>query len=215
MNLRFLPYFFCFLPYAASAAMPYRSEQIKNYPEQMAGENDSESFARERRFYIGGNYNFSMWQNGADDMVSITGNNNTSFEGVIGVRLYDTFRLEANYYNLKADWDAFSISGNTAFVNAIFDARIDSMYRIFHKQVFVPYVGFGAGLSWNSVEGAAIEDKISPAVSALVGIGIEMGSRFTLDLGYRYLYMFSPKFDVIENFSPSANQFRIGARINF
>lgn len=215
MNFKFVPYLFCFLPFTANAAMPYISEQVNSYSEQQNDKNDSQAFARERRFYVGGGYNFSMWQSGADDTVSISGKNTSSFEGMVGVRFTDTFRLEANYYNLKADWDAFSISGNTFFVNALFDARIDSMYRFFRKQVFVPYVGFGAGLSWNSIDGANVENKITQGVSALAGIGIEMGDIFTLDLGYRYFYMFSPKFDVIENFSPIAHQFRIGARINF
>jgi len=215
MNLKFLPYLLCILPVAANATIPYRSELIRDLSDEGSA-NDSESFARERRFYIGGGYNFSMWQNGADELVSVVGKNTSSFEGSIGVRVYDTFRLEANYYKLKADWDAFSISGNTLFVNAIFDARIDSAYRLFHKQVLVPYVGFGAGMSSNSVNNnVTMENKVSPVLSALVGVGIEMGDRFTLDLGYRYLFMSSPKFSVIENFTPSANQLRIGARVNF
>ena len=215
MNFKILPVLFCLLPVTANAVMPYRSEQVKGYPEIKSGASDSQSFARERRFYGGIGYNFSMWQDAADDIVSIQGDSSSSFEGVLGVRLYDTFRLEANYYNMRGNWDAFSISGSTAFVNAIFDARIDSLYRVFRKQVFVPYVGFGAGVSWTSVEGATIENKITPAAAALVGVGIEMGSRFTLDLGYRYFFMFSPNFDVISDFNPTANQLRLGARINF
>ena len=79
----------------------------------------------------------------------------------------------------------------------------------------MPYVGLGAGLSGNEADGAKIDDKISPAMAVMAGLGIEMGEYFTVDAGYRYMYMFSPKFDVIEGLNPTAHQFRIGARINF
>ncbi|HNY25716.1 MAG TPA: outer membrane beta-barrel protein [Alphaproteobacteria bacterium] len=215
MKLRLLPILICLLPFATNAAIPYRSEKVGNTPDKTLG-GDSEYLARQYRVYVGGSYNLSMWQNGADDTVSVTGKNTSSFEGVIGLHIYDTFRLEANYYKMKADWNAFKMSGDTVFVNAIFDARIDNLYRVFHSQVLVPYVGFGAGMSWNTVDdNVTIENKISPAMAALAGIGIEMGDRFALDFGYRYFYLFSPNFNLIKNFDPTAHQFRIGMRVNF
>lgn len=197
---------------AANAAIPYRVAQ--NGP--INGEVDySESFAQQHRFYVGAGYNLSFWQDGADANVSVHGDSNSSFEAVAGVRVFDTFRLEANYYNVQADWDAFSLSGNAVFVNAIFDARIDQLYRVFFKQSLVPYVGFGAGVSWNSVDGTEIQNDVSPVAAAMAGLAIEMGEYFSVDLGYRYVYMFSPKFDAITDFAPTAHQFRAGVRVNF
>lgn len=203
------------LPISANADITYRVEQVEVFDGSSESHNDTEAFARKHRFYLGGTYSFSMWNDGADDAVSIKGKNTSGFDAVAGVRLYDIFRLEADYaYNL-AKWNEFEMKSNMAMVNAIFDARIDSLYRLFYKQRLVPYVGIGAGLSWNSVEDVSIENKISPVASVMAGVGVELGEYFTLDFGYRYLYMFSPEFSVINDFAPIAHQFRVGARINF
>ena len=203
----------CLIPTIASASVPYRVEQIR----MPADSKDSEALARMRRFYVGGGYNFTMWQNYTDkNDVSIAGKNTSSFEVIVGLRIYDTFRLEANYLRTDAQWNALSFTGDTVFLNAIFDARIDSMYRLFRTQMLVPYVGFGAGLSWNSADdGVKIGEKISPVLGALAGISIEFNTIFALDFGYRYLYMFDSKIDGVSDFNPTAHQFRVGARISF
>lgn len=204
----------CMMPMVANAAIPYRTEQV-NMPVDTTPVNDDQALARLRRFYVGGAHDFSMWNNGADDTVGISGKNTSSFEAVVGMRVTDIFRLDANYIRTSAKWDAFDMTGDTAMINAYFDARIDSMYRLFYRQRMVPYVGVGAGVSWNSADGAKIENKISPVISAMAGLGVELGEHFALDLGYRYMYMFSPEFDVISDFAPVAHQFRLGARVHF
>lgn len=204
----------CMMPMMANAAIPYRTEQV-NMPVDTTPVNDDQALARLRRFYVGGAYDFSMWNNGADDTVGISGKNTSSFEAVVGMRVTDIFRLDANYIRTSAKWDAFDMTGDTAMINAYFDARIDSMYRLFYRQRMVPYVGVGAGVSWNSADGAKIENKISPVISAMAGLGVELGEHFALDLGYRYMYMFSPEFDMISDFAPVAHQFRLGARVHF
>lgn len=202
------------LPLTANAAIPYRAEQTQMPTETPSGA-DSRALARVHRFYVGGAYDFSMWNDGADDTISITGKNTSSFEAMAGVRAFDIFRIEANYMRTSAKWDAFSLTSDTAMINAIFDARIDNLYRLFYKQRLVPYVGLGAGISWNSVQDISIEQKISLVAAAMAGLSVELGEYFALDFGYRYLYMFSPKFNIISDFSPTAHQFRIGARVHF
>lgn len=199
------------LPAVADAAFPYRVEQLR-LPDRHA-----EEFSDINRFYIGGGYDFSMWQNYTDEHdVSINGKNSSSFEAVVGYRIYDTFRIEANYVRTDAKWNAFSFSGDTVFLNAIWDARIDSIYRLFRSQMLVPYVGFGAGLSWNSAnDGVHLDDKISLVAAALAGISVEFNKIFALDFGYRYFYMFNPGTDVVSDLNPTAHQFRVGARISF
>ena len=206
----------CLIATSANASIPYRVRQVVTPPVEDPEGYDSEAFARDHRFYVGGMYNFSMWQSYTDENdVYKEGKNTSSFDVVAGLRIYDIFRLEANYTRTNAKWDDLSLTGNTVLLNAIVDARIDSMYRLFRSQHLVPYVGVGAGLSGNEVDGAKIDDKISPVVSVMAGLGIELGEYFTIDAGYRYMYMFSPKFDVINDLNPMAHQFRIGARINF
>lgn len=201
---------------AANAAIPYRVEQRKMPAPATPTGLDSEALARQKRFYAGAMYNFAMWNGYTDDAdIHVGGKNSSSFEVVAGLRLYDTFRIEANYLRNRAQWSEFSMTGDTAFVNAIFDARIDNIYRIFHTQKIIPYVGVGAGLSWNKATDIDIDTKITPAVAALAGVGFELGSWFTVDLGYRYFYEFTPKFDGVHDLNPAAHQFRAGARVNF
>ena len=203
----------CLMPCIANAAIPYRAQQNRM---PAPDGRDSEALARLHRFYIGGMYDYSMWQSYTDDNdIRAEGKNTSSFEAVAGIRIYDTFRLEANYIHTRAKWDELSMTGNTGFINAIIDARIDNLYRLFYHQRLVPYVGAGAGLSWNSANDAHIDNKITPAVAAMAGLSIEMGENFAVDAGYRYMYMFTPKFDVIKDLAPTAHQLRIGARVHF
>lgn len=217
MKAKFILPFLCALPMVANAAIPYRVEQIKTPAAEVPSGLDNEAYARTRRFYVGGMYNFAMWQNFTDDNdITISGKNSSSFEGVAGLRIYDTFRMELNYLRTNAEYDALSLTGDTFFVNAIWDARIDNIYRIFRSQMIVPYVGAGAGLSWNSADdGVSLDKKISPVAAALAGISVEFSSIFALDFGYRYFYMFEPGTDVIEKLNPSSHQFRVGARVSF
>ncbi len=204
------------MPMVATAAIPYRVEQVEMPVVLPASGHDSQALARQHRFYIGASYNLSMWDGYTDSNDGhISGKNTSSFDVSAGIRLYDVFRIEANYIDTRAEWNQFSLTGHTGMINAIIDARIDNIYRIFRSQRFVPYVGVGAGLNWNSVEDVHIKDKISPVVAAIAGIGIDFGKHFTIDLGYKYFYMFSPDFDTVSDFAPAAHQFRAGVRVNF
>lgn len=217
MNAKILFGAMCMMvPAIANAAITYRVEQVGGIVPETPTGLDSEALARQSRFYVGGYYNFSLWDGYTDDSdVHVGGKSSSTFEGAIGMRVYDTFRIEANYIHNDAKWDAFSLVGETAFVNAIFDARIDNIYRLFRSQKLVPYVGIGAGMSWNRAHGADIENKFTPAAAALAGLGIELGEWFVLDFGYRYFYMFSPKFDGVYDMNPSGHQFRAGVRLHF
>lgn len=217
MKAKFILPILCAFPMMANAAIPYRVEQIKTPVVDTPSGIDNEAYARTRRFYVGGAYNFAMWQNFTDDNdISINGKNSNSFEGIAGLRIYDTFRMELNYLRTNAEWNDLSLTGDTFMLNAIWDARIDNIYRIFRSQMIVPYVGVGAGLSWNSADdGATLDKKISPVAAALAGISVEFSSIFALDFGYRYFYMFEPGTDVIEKLNPSSHQFRVGARVSF
>lgn len=203
-------------PLASNAAITYRVEQVGGVATPNPVGLDSEALARTSRFYVGGYYNFALWNGYTDSNdVHVGGKSSSSFDVVAGMRVYDTFRIEANYTHTAAKWTAFSLTGETAFVNAIFDARIDNIYRLFRSQKLVPYVGLGAGLSWNKADDVSIENKYTPTAAALAGLGIELGNWFTIDLGYRYFYMFTPKFDSVYDLNPSAHQFRAGVRVHF
>ena len=160
MKAKFILPILCALPMAANAAIPYRVEQIKMPVADTPSGIDNEAYARTRRFYVGGMYNFAMWQNFTDDNdVSINGKNSNNFEGFAGLRIYDTIRMELNYLRMNAKWNDLSLTGDTFMLNAIWDARIDNIYRIFRSQMIVPYVGVGAGLSWNSADDGATLNK--------------------------------------------------------
>lgn len=204
-------------PVLTNADIIYRVEQTEIPKIQSSNGIDSQSLSRLKRFYVGGYYNYSMWQSYTDDIGTYTdGNDTSSYEVVAGIRLYDTFRVEANYARTQAQWNTLSISGDTFTMNAILDGRIGNLYRILYQQTFVPYIGIGAGASWNSGKnGINLTNKVSPVISAMAGFSIEFNKIFALDIGYKYIHMFDGKNNIIPELSPTAHQIRAGARIHF
>ncbi len=214
MKIKYLFAFLSVLPMTAFASLPYRVEQI-DYPTSDVP-NYNRSFAEQYPFYVAGAYNFAIWDNYMDENgVFVDGKNTSGYDISVGYRVYDTFRIEAQYLYTDAAWDAFSITGNGAMVNAIFDARIDSMYRLFKSQHIIPYVGVGGGMTWVKSDDVDTKNTATPMAAALAGVSLEFGGWFAFDFGYRYFYMFSPKFDGIDGLDPTAHQFRAGARFSF
>ena len=203
---KFLFYLLCALPMSAGAGVIY------NTPRPMAFDSD---FAARHRFYIGGTYNLSWWQNYADDTNFIRGKTEYGFDGIVGARITNNFRLEADYMYTKAKYDAFAIKTNTVFFNAILDARINELYSVFYHQHIVPYVGVGAGITWYDDDAVKVNNDMNVSVAALAGIALELGEYFAIDIGYRYVYMFKPGIDIMPKLNPAAHQVRAGLRINF
>ena len=208
MKSKILITMLCILPTVTVAGTP-ATEQISIQAEY--------SNLTQHRFYIGGAYDYSMWQSFTDNTGnSVSGKNSSGFDLYIGTRVSDAFRIELNYMRSKAHWGQFAIRNDAAFLNAIIDARIDTPYSLFKPQTFVPYIGVGAGASWNKSDNdITLGNKISPVVAAIAGISIEFNKIFSLDFGYKYLYMFNPDVNVIADLNPTAHQFRAGARVNF
>ena len=178
----------------------------------MAGGVD-EDFASRHRFYIGGTYNLSWWQDYATDTELARGKTEYGYDAIVGARLFNTFRLEADYMHSRAKWDVFAIDTDTVFFNAIVDARIDEKYH--YNQHIGPYVGVGTGITWYDSKDVETKNDMNVSLAALAGIGFELGEYFALDIGYRYIYMFKPNVDTMPELNPSAHQVRAGARINF
>ncbi len=215
MKTKLLACVLALCPMVGNAAVLYRVEQVTMPDDAARAERRNDAFARDHRFYIGGAYNFSMWGNDAGDTMRVTGKDTSGFEAMAGMRLNDILRFEANYIHTDAKWDAFSLRGDGVMINAIVDARINGLYRLFRNQRLVPYVGAGGGMSWNSAKHTEIKHSATPMAAAMVGLGIELGENFALDFGYRYLYMFKPKFESVPDMTPIAHQLRAGVRINF
>ena len=111
----------CLIATSANAAIPYRVRQVSTPPAEIPDGNDNEAFARDKRFYVGGMYDFSMWQSYTDkNDVRVGGKNTSSFDLMAGIRVYDTFRVEANYTRTKAVFDDISLKGNTLLLNRSF-----------------------------------------------------------------------------------------------
>lgn len=203
------------VPAISNAEIIYRVEQIDMPQTEPVSSNNRHALSN--IYYIGASYNYTMWQDYTTDTnVYLDGKNTSSFDIVAGLRLYDTFRIEANYINANAKWNALSFDSHIATMNFIWDARIDSVYRMFNTQMLVPYVGFGAGAAWNSANNGNDMARDTSAVAvAMAGIGIEFNNIFALDFGYKYIYMFDADNTVVPDFAPTAHQFRAGARIHF
>lgn len=204
-------------PILANASVIYRVEQITMPEKNTEIINNRRALASIRPYYIGASYNYTMWQSYTTDTnIALDGKASSSFDIVAGLRIYDTFRLEANYINSNAKWDVISFDTDIAMMNLIWDARIDSLYRMFNTQMLVPYVGFGAGAAWIKGQNNTNTDKnMSPVLSAMAGISVEFNNIFALDFGYKYIYLFDGDNNIVSDFAPSAHQLRAGARIHF
>ncbi len=217
---KFLIYLLCLLPMSAGAEVIYRVQKTGDVPENASadgksGARETDTFAAQHRFYVGGMYNLSIWQDAVNHTDVIDGETTSGFDVVAGYRIYDILRIEANYMNTRAEWDGFAINANTVFLNAIVNARINSLYRFFYKQKIVPYVGVGAGMAFTDGDGVHVDSDAVVSLAAMAGLGLELGEHFTIDVGYRYLYMFGPDVGVVSDLNPSAHQLRAGVRINF
>ena len=174
------------------------------------------SYAADKRFYVAGFYN-GVLTNDAND---INGKFSNSFDIAAGVRATDNFRIELNYHTLDLKYDAFELEGNTFFINAIIDGRMNQRYSLLRRQVVVPYIGLGAGFSGNRISGtdAELGREFSPVIAALAGIAFEINKTFSIEFGYRYLHVISPQITIAGDdidMSPSAHQFRTGVKLSF
>ncbi|MBO4480633.1 MAG: outer membrane beta-barrel protein [Alphaproteobacteria bacterium] len=202
----------CILPMTAGADVIYDTQQA-SYTTRVT--KNSDAFASVHRFYLGAMYDFSMWMDYVGDSDIAHGKNVSGFDIVAGFRPYDIIRIEADYMNTRAKWDLFAINANTLFINTIVDARIDNLYRTFYKQHLVPYVGAGVGLTWTGSDDVNVKNDTGVSVAAMAGLGIECSEYFTIDLGYRYVYMFKPKIEPMPDLNPASHQIRAGVRVNF
>ena len=215
MKTKLLACLLALCPMMGHAAVIYRVEQVTMPDDPATATRRNDMFARDHRFYIGAMYDFSMWNDDTSDIMHVTGKDTSGFDVMAGIRMNDIIRLEANYIHTDAKWDAFSLRGDGAMVNILVDARINGLYRLMRSQRLVPYVGAGAGMSWNTAHDTETKHTATPMAAAMVGLGIELGENFTLDFGYKYLYMFKPKFEFMPDMAPTAHQLRAGVRINF
>ena len=177
------------------------------------------TFADDHRFYVAANFVESFWRNQTLEPYHFKGNNTSSFDAAIGIRASDIFRFEVNYYRMNAGYGQFSLTGNAFMLNAIADARISNKYSFLFSQFLVPYVGIGAGASWNTITVPATMRDVTPVAAAMAGIAFEFNKTFSIDVGYRYFYQFAPDLKLpgwtFDHFAPAAHQLRVGAKINF
>ncbi len=209
---KFLICLVCVLPMHAGATVLYRVQQT-GAPTDSVAKNDA--FASRHRFYVGGMYDFSIWGDESGNGITFDGKTTSGFDAVAGFRLNDTFRFEADYMHTNARWDEIKLNTNTVFINALVDARIDNIYRFFYKQKLVPYVGAGVGMTWVDGDSVVVKNDTVASMAALAGVAVELGEHFAIDFGYRYVYMFKPRVDILPDLRPRAHQLRVGARINF
>ena len=214
--------------FSASAEIIYATEKGRTAQRTAAGQTTNEtSFADERPFYLGAAYNYTMWEKFTDRPLLLDAHQNSSLDIMAGLRPLDWLRTEINYYHVRFDLAGrrLWVDGNAFFVNVIVDARMNHLYRFLSRQWFVPYVGVGAGVSWNNLHcdvpslQAKMERHVPFTWTAMAGVAIEFNDSFALDLGYRYMHMASPKMYIwgyeLDDLTPVSHQFRAGFRVSF
>jgi len=139
-------------------------------------------------------WSFLEWSGGADD-------SNFMLGGGIGYRYNENLRTDLTYdwagdYNVAPGAD---MNVQTVLANLYFDVANDSM--------FTPYVGAGLGYGWASDTPTGNESGLALGLTA--GVGVDLTSNLTLDVGYRFR-------DVMIS-GPDSNEHQImtGLRFNF
>jgi opacity protein-like surface antigen len=142
---------------------------------------------------VGGS--FLKWSGGKDDEAFVGG-------GGIGYQYNDMFRMDltADYAGKYKIAPGAEISTTTLLGNAYLDFANDTM--------FTPYVGAGLGYGWVNGSGTAA-DKDGLALGAAAGIGIDLTSNLTVDVGYRFRDIMVTGKDTHEH------QATVGLRVKF
>ncbi len=115
---------------------------------------------------------FLKWSGGSDDTAFVGG-------GGIGYQYSDMFRMDltADYAGKYSIAPGANISTTTVLGNAYLDFANDTM--------FTPYVGAGVGYGWVNGNGGAA-DKDGLALGLAAGVGVDLTSNLTIDVGYRF-----------------------------
>jgi opacity protein-like surface antigen len=119
---------------------------------------------------VGGS--FLNWSGGKDDSAFVGG-------GGIGYQYSDMFRMDltADFAGKYKIAPGAEISTTTLLGNAYLDFANDTM--------FTPYVGAGVGYGWVKGSGTAV-DRDGVALGLAAGVGIDLTSNLTVDVGYRF-----------------------------
>jgi opacity protein-like surface antigen len=115
---------------------------------------------------------FLQWSGGADDEAFVGG-------GGIGFQYSDMVRMDltADFAGKYKIAPGAEISTTTLLGNAYLDFANDTM--------FTPYIGAGVGYGWVNGSGAAGDDS-GLAVGLAAGVGVDLTTNLTVDVGYRF-----------------------------
>ena len=142
---------------------------------------------------VGGS--FLKWSGGADDKAFVGG-------GGIGYQFSDMLRMDltADFAGKYQIAPGAEISTTTLLGNAYLDFANDTM--------FTPYVGAGVGYGWVNGSGLA-RDRDGLALGLAAGVGIDLTTNLTVDVGYRFRDIMTSGADTKEH------QAMLGLRFKF
>lgn len=145
----------------------------------------------------------------------------------LGYQSTDLFRVEGElgYRHIKTDTATSSLWGYIPLPmesnGSLLTVMVNGYLDFVNQSAFTPYVGAGAGIARYRIGEANIagvplgsETDTTFGYQFIVGAGIALSSRATLDLAYRFLG--TEKFDMDgDEFPLKTNTFTIGLRTTF
>jgi opacity protein-like surface antigen len=161
----------------------------------------------------------STWQSvttGGREFSDVTGKGSPVWGGGVGYKFNEWLRADVTVdhmstLGLKSGLGSMGCFGtDTCTVSRRGDGRItpllaNAYFDMGNWYGFTPYVGAGAGVAWmkydpgrmsfiGAANGATYAttdgfQKTTPALAAMAGLAVDLGSGITLDAGYRYLWL--------------------------
>jgi len=194
------------------------------------------SSGAERAWYLRGDIGygfnsdpeFDTLPTGADFILE-DADENVSFGGGIGYRIWRGFRMDATLdYRLNAEYFAQLDSGSAPLNQ--FTGDLDSLVGLINFYYdfdmghrITPYVGAGVGFAHHWFDGDDTDDSDTNfAWAIMAGVDIDLQDRWKLDIGYRYLDMGDGSFDdkktpgrSFEIDDIESHEIRVGLRYSF
>lgn len=124
-----------------------------------------------------------------------------------GYEFGNGLRLEGELAYKQADMDKIkvgSLNGDIKSEASVFSVMANVFYDFKNKSIVTPYIGGGIGIATVYVDDASVngttvwnnDDDTVFAYQVGAGVGFNVSSRVTLDLGYRYFGTSDVKFEM-------------------
>jgi len=172
-------------------------------------------------FYVSGNIggswarDASIGQPGGAASKTMTFNNGYLLVAAFDHKFDGGFRVESEWSYRKSDDDKYGTAAASGDVKTT-ALMVNGVYDFDTGTGWAPYLGLGVGMANVNYQGSTLNASgTDGAYQILAGVGVDLGSGVTLDLGYRYFDPNKVKMDGVYTSDNSSHDVAVGLRFTF